>query len=156
MLMPSITPGSAPSATAAASAGMSGRNDSAHAEGAAALYLDMPLGVNPHSYDAWRFRELFAAGVSAGAPPDPLFTGGQNWGFRPLNPGPLRASRYAYLIEALRHHFRHASILRLDHVMAFYRLFSGPAGPPATRGVYVRYDEDELFAVLVLESASIL
>jgi 4-alpha-glucanotransferase len=130
-----------------------GRIAAAHAEGAAALYLDMPLGVNPHSYDAWRFRELFAAGVSAGAPPDPLFTGGQNWGFRPLNPGPLRASRYAYLIEALRHHFRHASILRLDHVMAFYRLFWVPDGLPATRGVYVRYDEDELFAVLVLESA---
>src|SRR5690606_12878538 len=44
--------------------------------GAACLYLDMPLGVNPAGYDAWRFRDLFAAGVSAGAPPDALFTGG--------------------------------------------------------------------------------
>lgn len=129
------------------------RTATARADGAAALYLDMPLGVNPQSYDAWRFRELFAAGVAAGAPPDPLFTGGQNWGFRPLNPGPLRTSRYGYLIEALRQHFRHASILRLDHVMSLYRLFWVPDGLPATRGVYVRYDDDELFAVLLLESA---
>src|SRR5690606_35254168 len=28
--------------------------------GAACLYLDMPLGVNPAGYDAWRFRDLFA------------------------------------------------------------------------------------------------
>jgi 4-alpha-glucanotransferase len=44
-------------------------------------------------------------------------------------------------------------MLRLDHVMSLYRLFWVPAGMEATRGVYVRYPEDELFAVLVLESA---
>lgn len=125
----------------------------ARADGAAALYLDMPLGVNPNGYDAWRFRALFAEGVSAGAPPDPLFTGGQDWGFRPLNPRTLRASGYGYLIETFRHHLRHARMLRLDHVMSLYRLFWVPHGLEATQGVYVRYPEDELFAVLVLESA---
>lgn len=122
-------------------------------QGAAALYLDMPLGVNPDSYDAWRFRDLFAAGVAAGAPPDVLFTGGQNWGFRPMNPRALRHSGYDYFIETLRHHLRHARMLRLDHVMSLYRLFWVPDGLSAQRGVYVRYAEDELFAVLVMESA---
>ncbi|HEX2167036.1 MAG TPA: 4-alpha-glucanotransferase [Longimicrobiales bacterium] len=121
--------------------------------GAAALYLDMPLGVNAAGYDAWRFRDLFAEGVSAGAPPDPLFTGGQDWGFRPLKPEALRASGYQYLIDTLRHHFRHAPMLRLDHVMSLYRLFWVPGGISAKRGVYVRYPEDELFAILCLESA---
>jgi 4-alpha-glucanotransferase len=121
--------------------------------GSAVLYLDMPLGVHPDSYDCWRMRELFAEGVSAGAPPDPLFTGGQDWGFRPLNPGPLRASGYTYLIDVLRHHLRHARMLRLDHVMSLYRLFWVPGGMSAKEGVYVRYAEDELFAILVLESA---
>jgi 4-alpha-glucanotransferase len=37
--------------------------------------------------------------------------------------------------------------------MSLYRLFWVPDGLPATRGVYVRYADDELFAVLVLESA---
>jgi 4-alpha-glucanotransferase len=122
-------------------------------DGAASLYLDMPLGVNPDSYDVWRFRELFAEGVSAGAPPDTLFTGGQNWGFRPLNPRALRRTGYQYLIETFRHHLRHARMLRLDHVMSLYRLFWIPQGLGARDGVYVRYREDELFAVLVLESA---
>lgn len=125
----------------------------ATADGAAALYLDMPLGVNADGYDGWRFRELFADGVSAGAPPDPLFTGGQDWGFRPLKPQALRRTGYAYFIDTLRHHFRHARMLRLDHVMSLYRLFWVPHGLGAARGVYVRYAEDELFAVLVLESA---
>jgi 4-alpha-glucanotransferase len=120
---------------------------------AAALYLDMPLGVNPDGYDSWRFRGIFAAGVSAGAPPDPLFTGGQDWGFAPLVPQALRATGYRYLIEVFRHHLRHARMLRLDHVMSLYRLFWVPRGLDARRGVYVRYPEDELFAVLVLESA---
>jgi 4-alpha-glucanotransferase len=34
----------------------------------ARLYLDLPLGVNPDSYDVWREREAFALGVSAGTP----------------------------------------------------------------------------------------
>jgi 4-alpha-glucanotransferase len=127
--------------------------DAVHARGAAALYLDMPLGVNPDGYDAWRFHDLFADGVSAGAPPDPLFTGGQNWGFRPLNPRAIRASGYGYLIETFRHHLRHARMLRLDHVMSLYRLFWVPDGLSAKDGVYVRYPDEELFAVLVLESA---
>jgi 4-alpha-glucanotransferase len=130
-----------------------GAVDAARADGAAALYLDMPLGVNPDSYDAWRFRDLFAEGASAGAPPDPLFTGGQNWGFRPLKPDALRASHYRYLIDVFRHHLRHARMLRLDHVMSLYRLFWVPDGHAATDGVYVRYAEDELFAILVMESA---
>ncbi|CAN5791996.1 4-alpha-glucanotransferase [soil metagenome] len=120
---------------------------------AAAPYLDLPLGVHADGYDAWRFRELFAEGVSAGAPPDALFTGGQDWGFRPLDPGALRASGYAYFIDTLRHHLRHARILRLDHVMSLYRLYWVPHGLSAQRGVYVRYAEDELYAVLTLESA---
>jgi 4-alpha-glucanotransferase len=122
-------------------------------DGGASLYLDMPLGVNSASFDAWRFRDLFADGVAAGAPPDPLFTGGQNWGFRPLNPRALRRTGYAYLIDSLRHHLRHAHMLRLDHVMSLYRLFWVPDGLGAKRGVYVRYPEDEMFAVLVMESA---
>jgi 4-alpha-glucanotransferase len=129
----------------AAAAGRSG-------DSAAMLYLDMPLGANPVGYDSWRFRDLFADGVSAGAPPDPLFTGGQNWGFQPPVPQALRATGYRYLIETFRHHLRHARMLRLDHVMSLYRLFWVPSGLDAKRGVYVRYPEQELFAVLALES----
>lgn len=125
----------------------------AHDPAAAALYLDMPLGVHPHGYDTWRHRSLFAPGASAGAPPDALFRGGQDWGFPPMDPDALRADGYSYVIATLRHQLRHARVLRLDHVMALYRLYWIPHGLPATDGVYIRYAEDEMFAVLTLESA---
>lgn len=121
--------------------------------GEAGLYIDLPLGVHPDGYDTWRERDLFATGAAAGAPPDPLFSRGQNWGFPPLKPQALRRSGYRYFAECLRHHMRHARILRLDHVMSLQRLYWIPTGVDASEGVYVRYPLDELLAVLCLESA---
>ncbi len=120
--------------------------------GGAALYLDLPIGVNRCGYDVWRERDAFALGMSAGAPPDALFSGGQNWGFPPLHPRRLRARGYDYLIEGLRTHLEQAAMLRIDHVMGFHRLYWVPDGLPATEGVYVRYPAEELYAVHVLES----
>lgn len=50
------------------------------------LGLDLAVGVHPDGYDAWSRQALFAAGVSVGAPPDPGFPSGQDWGFAPLHP----------------------------------------------------------------------
>ena len=116
------------------------------------LYLDMPLGVHGSGYDVWRERDVFAAGASAGAPPDAFFTRGQDWGFPPLRPDRLRERGYDYLIASLRHHLRHAGVLRLDHVMQLHRLFWVPRGLGPAGGVYVRYPHEELYAVLSLES----
>lgn len=116
------------------------------------LYLDFPLGVNPGGYDARRYAHIFARGVSVGAPPDPFFTKGQNWGFAPFDPDAIRDERYEYFRAAIRHHVSHAGILRIDHVMGLHRLFWIPSGGSAKDGVYVRYRADELYAILVLES----
>jgi 4-alpha-glucanotransferase len=116
------------------------------------LYLDLPLGVNPAGYDTWREREAFLAGLSAGAPPDPFFTKGQKWGLPPLNPHGLRQRGYRHLAACLRHHMRHAALLRIDHIMGFHRLFCVPRDADATEGVYVRYPAEEFYAVLKIES----
>ncbi|MFN2441394.1 MAG: 4-alpha-glucanotransferase [Thermoanaerobaculia bacterium] len=116
------------------------------------LYLDFPLGVHGGGFDAWDQRELFAMDASAGAPPDSLFTGGQNWGFPPLHPERLRETGYRYLIESLRASMRFAGVLRFDHVMALHRLYWIPPGIPATEGVYVRYNIEEHLAILAIES----
>lgn len=116
------------------------------------LYLDLPLGVHPHGYDVWRFREAFASGVSGGSPPDSFFTKGQNWGFPPLHPEKIRQQGYRYFIHCLRHHLQYAGVLRIDHVMGLHRLFWVPHGKKATEGVYVRYHAEELYAILALES----
>jgi 4-alpha-glucanotransferase len=116
------------------------------------LYLDLPVGVHGSAYDVWRERDVFASGVTAGAPPDAFFTKGQDWGFPPLRPERLRERGYDYLIASLRHHLRHAGMLRVDHVMQLHRLFWVPRGLEAAAGVYVRYPHEELYAVLSLES----
>src|SRR5439155_24802992 len=117
-----------------------------------ALYLDVPLGLHPDSYDVWRYREFFVPHVAGGAPPDPVFTKGQNWGFPPMNPEAMRLNRYQYFIEFLRNHFRFARLLRIDHVMGLHRLYWIPNELSGDKGVYVEYPAEELYAILSLES----
>jgi 4-alpha-glucanotransferase len=120
--------------------------------GRAGLLLDLPLGVHPDGYDAWRERTRFAVGVSGGAPPDSFFVRGQDWGFPPLHPGAMRATGFRYTIECLRHHMQHADVLRIDHVMGLHRLFWVPHGATPAEGVYVDYPAEPLYAILCLLS----
>ena len=124
----------------------------AFAKRAAHLYLDLPVGVNCDAYEVWRHRHLFLTTLAAGAPPDALFLGGQNWGLPPLSPAALRADGYRYFIACVRHHMSVAGMLRVDHVMGLFRLYCVPAGHAATDGVYLRYEAEELLAILALES----
>ena len=116
------------------------------------LYLDLPLGVHPDGYDAWRERGVFLDGVNAGAPPDALGPDGQDWGFRPLDPEGLRKTGYRYLIDCIRAQVRHAGALRVDHVMGLHRIFCVPWHMGGSQGVYVRHRPDEIWAILTLES----
>jgi 4-alpha-glucanotransferase len=116
------------------------------------LYLDLPLGVRSDGYDVWRWRDAYACGATAGSPPDPVWTKGQNWCFPPLHPERIRQQGYQHVRDYLSHHFRIARMLRIDHVMQLHRLFWIPNGMDATQGVYVRYRPEEFYAILNLES----
>lgn len=116
------------------------------------VYLDLPVGVRRDGFDVFKYPELFATTASVGAPPDPFFTSGQDWGFPPVLPDAQRAHHYEYLIASLRNHMRFADQLRLDHVMAFHRLFIIPDAMETRDGVYLHYDHEEAFAILSLES----
>jgi 4-alpha-glucanotransferase len=116
------------------------------------LYLDLPLGLHHSSFDAWRYPELFVKGMDGGAPPDPVFTTGQNWAFKPIHPEAMRADGYRYAIAYIRNHLRFAKLLRIDHVMGLHRLFWIPEGLTGERGLYVRYPAHEMYAILSLES----
>ncbi len=119
---------------------------------AGSLFLDLPVGVHPAGFDPRYDPASFADGVEGGAPPDLFFAKGQRWSFRPLHPRGLREQRYRHVIAVLRHAMRHASVLRLDHVMGLYRLYWVPDGLDATDGAYVRYRDDELRAIVALEA----
>jgi len=115
------------------------------------LALDLPLGANPNGYDVWSNPQAYAE-VATGAPPDALFSGGQNWGFPPAHPIRSRQNRYVDFIGALRHHFRYAGLLRIDHLMSLERLWWIPPGYDAKTGVYVRYPSHELMAIVAIEA----
>ncbi len=122
-------------------------------EGIGGLYLDLPLGVHHDGFDVARWPDRFARGCSAGAPPDPLFAGGQNWGFPPMHLERERATGYAYLRACLEHHMRFADVLRIDHVAWLHRLYWIPQHAEATDGAYVATPHpDELYALLSLLS----
>lgn len=116
------------------------------------LYLDLPLGVHPDGYDVWMHQDLFAPGVSGGAPPDSFFTNGQDWGFRPVHPEWSRIHHHSYFRQTISHLMAHSDLLRIDHVMSMHRLYWVPSGFSAKDGVYVHYPKEELFAILNLES----
>ncbi len=116
------------------------------------LYLDLPLGVRPDGYDVWRFQHNYANGAHIGAPPDMMFTKGQNWGFAPQHPERLRESCYQHVRDYLHHHMQFSRQLRIDHVMCLHRLYWIPEGVPASDGAYVRYRPEEWYAVLAVES----
>jgi 4-alpha-glucanotransferase len=116
------------------------------------LYLDLPLGVDVHGYDVWRQRDAFAVEAAGGAPPDAIYTKGQDWGFPPLHPARIREQGYRYVLDYLRRQLCFAGVLRIDHMPVFHRLFWIPRGLDASQGVYVRYPAEELYAVFSLES----
>lgn len=116
------------------------------------FYHDLALGSDRNGADGWRFQNVLALNADCGAPPDAFAPEGQNWGFPPLNPLRLRMSGYQSVIELLRKNLRYGGAIRLDHVMALFRLFWIPRGLPASMGTYVHYRDEDLLAILALES----
>jgi 4-alpha-glucanotransferase len=117
------------------------------------LNLDLPVGAHREGYDVASEPDLFLRDTSVGAPPDAFYAGGQNWGFPPVHPDAGRRTGYRYLRACLAAHFRHAGLLRLDHVMGLHRLWLIPPGAEPAQGAYVRYAGDEQWAVVCLEAA---
>ncbi|MEV7089636.1 4-alpha-glucanotransferase [Streptomyces sp. NPDC093085] len=113
---------------------------------------DLAVGVHPDGADAWAQRDVFADGMSVGAPPDAFNALGQDWGLPPWRPDALAASGFAPYRGLLQGLLRHAGALRMDHVMGLFRLWWVPQGGPPTHGTYVRYDAPAMLAVLALEA----
>lgn len=116
------------------------------------FYLDLPVGVHSDSYDLYKNSKLYARQLSAGAPPDPFFTGGQDWGFPPWNPRTVSSDNLQHFRSIISHHLQHASLLRVDHVMGLHRIYVIPRGFDASQGLYVTYPKELFYGALLLEA----
>ncbi|HYO60564.1 MAG TPA: 4-alpha-glucanotransferase [Actinomycetota bacterium] len=116
------------------------------------LVHDLAIGVDPEGADAWLWSDVFARGVTVGAPPDLFNSHGQNWGLPPFDPWRLRSAGYRPYVETLRANLVGAAGIRVDHVLGLFRLFWIPEGTGPTDGTYVRYPYGDLLDILALES----
>ncbi|MFZ0257734.1 MAG: malto-oligosyltrehalose synthase [Gammaproteobacteria bacterium] len=116
------------------------------------LMQDLALGCDAGGADVWMNQDLYAQGVSIGAPPDSFNLKGQDWGLPPAIPQFLKEMAYAPYIATLRRNMQHAGALRIDHVMNLMRLYWVPEECDPTSGAYVHYPLEDLLGILALES----
>jgi (1->4)-alpha-D-glucan 1-alpha-D-glucosylmutase len=116
------------------------------------LYADLAVSVDRAGAEVWTNQRLYAATANVGAPPDDFNLSGQDWGLPPPLPNRLEEAGYAPFVATLRANMRHASALRIDHVMGLMRLFWVPVGGKASEGAYVHYPFADLLGILALES----
>jgi 4-alpha-glucanotransferase len=113
---------------------------------------DLPVGVHPGGADTWAGRDVFAADVRVGAPPDAFNQQGQDWNLPPWRPDKLAGAGYAPFRDVIRSVLRYADGIRVDHIAGLWRLWWIPPGEPAHRGTYVHYDAEAMVGVLALEA----
>ena len=114
------------------------------------LYLDLAVGTHPAGAETWGRPELFARGVSLGAPPDAFSPAGQSWGLAPMRPDALARDGFRPLARILRRSLAHAKLLRIDHVLGFKRAFWVPGADAP--GAYVAMPRDAMLAVARIEA----
>ncbi len=91
---------------------------------------DLPILVSRDSADVWAHPEFFKLEFAAGAPPDMYAALGQRWGMPTNNWAGIKASGYGYLKEKLRYAENFYHILRIDHVVGLFRIWSIPYNEP--------------------------
>jgi 4-alpha-glucanotransferase len=116
------------------------------------LYGDYAVGSNPGGSETWSNRAAYCEGASIGAPPDALALKGQDWGLAPPDPWFMAQDDCCRFQQMMRDNMRHFGALRLDHVMALYRLWWVPRGLPASEGGYVHYPVERMFEAVAAES----
>ena len=113
---------------------------------------DLAVGVHPGGSDAWALKDVLAAGVSVGAPPDMYNQMGQDWSQPPWRPDALAEAGFGPYRDMLRTVLRNAGGMRIDHVLGLFRLWWVPRGRPASEGTFVRLDHDAMLGILCLEA----
>ena len=113
---------------------------------------DLAVGVGEKSAEAWVYGNLFAHGVTVGAPPDHFNQLGQDWSQVPWRPDRLEELSYVPFRNIVASLLRHSGGIRVDHVMGLFRLWWIPEGMTPMQGTYVRYNHEAAVGILALEA----
>ncbi|HWK54135.1 MAG TPA: 4-alpha-glucanotransferase [Hyphomicrobiales bacterium] len=116
------------------------------------LVRDLAVGSSADGCEVLSNQDQYCLDARIGAPPDSFNPDGQNWGLPPLLPAALEADEFRIFRELLCSNMRACGALRIDHVLALYRLWWCPNDGSNATGAYVHYPVDLLFAILRLES----
>lgn len=87
---------------------------------------DLPFLVSQDSADLWSHREVFSAVDSVGAPPDVFNDQGQDWGLPLFLWSEMEQRDFFWWRLRLRHARALFHLIRLDHVVGFYRVWVIP------------------------------
>ena len=87
---------------------------------------DLPILVSRDSADVWQHPEFFKLEFAAGAPPDMYCAKGQRWGMPTYNWEQINADGFRYIAEKLKYAQNFYDILRIDHVVGIFRIWSIP------------------------------
>jgi 4-alpha-glucanotransferase len=102
---------------------------------------DLPILVSRDSADVWAHRDFFKLEFAAGAPPDMYAALGQRWGMPTYNWENIACDDYRYLKQRLRYAENFYDILRIDHVVGLFRIWSIPYDQPQeTQGLNGFFD----------------
>jgi 4-alpha-glucanotransferase len=102
---------------------------------------DLPVLVSRDSADVWSHLNFFKLEFAAGAPPDMYAALGQRWGMPTYNWEEIARDDYRYLKEKLKYAQEFYSILRIDHVVGLFRIWSIPyLDLPENQGINGKFD----------------
>ena len=110
---------------------------------------DLPILISRDSADVWAHASFFNLGFAAGAPPDMYCAKGQRWGMPTYNWVKISEDGYRYTKEKFKFAGNFYDMLRIDHVVGLFRIWSIPYGDPAeNEGLNGSFDprEERLWA----------
>lgn len=100
------------------------------------LMGDVPVGVSIYSCDVWSEPHQFDLTRSSGAPPEKVFKSdpftekwGQNWGFPLYDWFAMSKDNFAWWRRRLQAMAGMFDLIRVDHALGFFRIYSFPWRP---------------------------
>lgn len=91
---------------------------------------DLPILISRDSADVWAHKEFFKLDFSAGAPTDMYCAKGQRWGSPVYDWEGIASDGYHYLKEKLKFAENFYDMIRIDHVVGLFRIWSIPYNEP--------------------------